>query len=80
MKNNTAHPGPSPSTPVHVVVAVGVLRSCRPERSRRSSPRPRPPGTSRKITNSTNTTATAPYFKCSDAEAADKSTALFQYS
>ena len=36
-------------------------------------------GFTAKISNSTNTVATAPYFKCSDAEAADKGTALFQY-
>lgn len=36
-------------------------------------------GFTAKINNGTNTVATAPYFKCTDAEAADKSTALFQY-
>lgn len=32
-----------------------------------------------RVTNNTNTSATAPYFKCTDAEAADKANALFQY-
>lgn len=32
-----------------------------------------------RVTNGTNTSATAPYFKCTDAEAADKANALFQY-
>jgi hypothetical protein len=36
-------------------------------------------GFTAKVTNGTNTVVTAPYFKCTDAEAADKSGALFQY-
>lgn len=36
-------------------------------------------GFTAKVSNGTNTVATAPYFKCSDAEAADKSSAAFQY-
>ncbi|ROQ30935.1 concanavalin A-like lectin/glucanase superfamily protein [Frondihabitans sp. PhB188] len=36
-------------------------------------------GFTAKINNGTNTAATAPYFKCSSAEAADTSGSLFQY-
>jgi hypothetical protein len=64
---------------VRVVVAIGVLALvalCFIAETTPSSTA----GFIAKITNSTNTVATAPYFTCSDMTRVNKSSALFQYN
>jgi hypothetical protein len=65
--------------PVHALATVGIIALAALCLAAETTPASTA-GFTAKITNTTNTAATAPYFTCSDMTAVNKSSALFQYN